>query len=584
MNKYLPLFFFVCYFTFDSNAQSDKIDSQLQNLFNSSQNRQECLVSFHSEFIIEVDKDLEKSEKTAMVFSMLNYNTLESQKEARNLLNSQDINFKSFVVANCISAKLDEEMANKLADLNEVKMIAYNPSVMLEEPVVVDEVDFREPEPEWGIKMINADSVWRLGYKGEGVIIAGQDTGYDWDNDVLINKYRGYDALTQTADHNYNWHDAIEEINPLHMDTIVTDTTNPCGLNLIIPCDDHNHGTHTMGTMVGSDTLNAIGVAPNSKWIACRNMERGYGSPATYLECFEWFLAPTDLNGENPDPSKAPHVINNSWSCPEMEGCNESNWSILEEAVNNLKTAGVVVVVSAGNSGPDCNTVRTPSAMFENSFTVGATAANDTIARFSSRGTVSVDSTFRLKPNVSAPGVAVRSCIIDNEYRAFSGTSMAGPHVAGAVALIISANPSLAGKVDIIEDILETTAIVKTDTLSCDGISGMEHPNPVYGFGRIDVLAAVELALQYSSVQDLPGANPFIVYPNPTSDKLSIVFEERTLAIVKVFNYEGKLLNSQKLNSEVLLELNVQDYPPGIYFIRVLNEGKNYIEKFVKVD
>lgn len=584
MHKFLLLFFFVIYFTLDNNAQSIKIDSNLQELLSSSETAQECLISFHSDFDIEIDKNLEKTEKTSLVFSILNQNARNSQKEARALLNDLDINYKSFVVANCIYVKLNNEEATQLAKLSDVKLIAYNPSVMLDEPMLVDDIELREPEPEWGIKMINADSVWSLGYKGDGVIIAGQDTGYDWDNDVLINKYRGYDAVNQTADHNYNWHDAIGEINPLHMDTIVTDTTNPCGLNLIIPCDDHNHGTHTMGTMVGSDTLNAIGVAPNSKWIACRNMERGYGTPATYLDCFEWFLAPTDLNGENPDPSKAPHVINNSWSCPEMEGCNASNWSILEEAVNNLKSAGVVVVVSAGNSGPGCNTVSTPSAMFENSFTVGATAANDTIARFSSRGTVSVDSSFRLKPNVSAPGVSVRSCVRDNEYRAFSGTSMAGPHVAGAVALIISANPNLAGKVDIIEEILESTAIAKTDTLICDGISGMEVPNPVYGFGRIDVLAAVETALEYSSVQDLPGANPFTIYPNPTSDKLSIVLDNRSHAIIKVFNYEGKLLSSHRLNSEVLLELNVQEYPPGIYFIRVLQDGNNYIEKFVKVD
>jgi len=584
MHKYLALFFFVFYFTLSANAQSNKIDSHLQDLLSTSQTTQECLISFYSDFTIEVDENLEKPEKTSIVFSMLNHNADKSQKEAKALLNSFDIHYKTFVVANCIYAKLDEDIVNQLAKLEDVKMIAYNPSVMLEEPMLVDDIDLREPEPEWGIKMINADSVWNLGYRGEGVVIAGQDTGYDWDNDVLINKYRGYDAINQTADHNYNWHDAISEINPLHMDTIVTDTTNPCGLNLIIPCDDNNHGTHTMGTMVGSDTLNAIGVAPNSKWIACRNMERGYGTPATYLECFEWFLAPTDLNGENPDPSKAPHVINNSWSCPEMEGCNAANWSILEEAVNNLKSAGVVVVVSAGNSGPNCNTVSTPAAIFKNSFTVGATAVNDTIARFSSRGTVSVDSSFRLKPNVSAPGVAVRSCIRNNEYRSFNGTSMAGPHVAGAVALIISANPNLAGKVEVIESILESTSVAKTDTLNCDGISGMDVPNPVYGFGRIDVLAAVEQALLYSSVQDLPGANPFTLYPNPTSNKISIAFNERTSARIQLFSYDGKLLSTDSLTTAFNLDLVLLGMPAGIYFIRVEQEGNNYIEKFVKVD
>ena len=584
MYKYLALLFFVFYFTLSSYGQSNIIDSKLLSLLDLTNDNQECLISFHSENELIVDKNLAKVDKASLVYSILYQNAQNSQKEVAELLNQKNILFESFIIANCIYVELDKNTINDIAKIPSVKKIMHNPSVMLDEPRVVEELDLREPEPEWGIKMINADSVWNLGYRGENVIIGGQDTGYDWDNDVLIKKYRGYDLDTELADHNYNWHDAIDAINPLHMDTIVTDTTNPCGLNLIIPCDDHNHGTHTMGTMVGSDTLNAIGVAPNAKWIACRNMERGYGSPASYLDCFEWFLAPTDLNDENPDPTMAPHVINNSWSCPEMEGCNASNWAIMEEAVNNLKSAGVVVVVSAGNSGPACNTVSTPSAIFENSFTVGATASNDTIAAFSSRGMVAVDSSFRLKPNVSAPGVSVRSCVRDNQYRNFSGTSMAGPHVAGAVALIISANPNLAGKVDIIEDILESTAVPKTDSLNCDGMSGLEIPNPIYGHGRIDVLAAVEKAIQYSNVTDLPESSPFIIYPNPSSDKISLVFDERSTAIIKLFNYEGKLLNSQRVDNIVLVDYDINQLPAGVYFIRVLKDGKNYIEKFVKVD
>lgn len=584
MYKYLALLFFVGGFTLSSSAQSKKVDSHLENLLLDSDELLDCLIAFNSNLKIEIDNDLEKAKKGSLVFSILKQNAEKSQLEAKELLNDLNINFQSYLIANCIHAKLSPENIYQLAELTEVKTIMYNPSVMLEEPIEIEETDLREPEPEWGIKMINADSVWRLGYTGKGVIIGGQDTGFDWDNDVLKIKYRGFDEVNQVADHNYNWHDAISEINPLHMDTLITDSTNPCGLKVLAPCDDHNHGTHTMGTMIGSDTLNAIGVSPNSKWIACRNMERGYGSPATYLECFEWFLAPTDLNDENPDPEKAPHVINNSWSCPEMEGCNESNWFILEEAVNNLKAAGVVVVVSAGNSGPACNTISTPASIFENSFTVGATASNDTIAAFSSRGTISADSTFRLKPNVSAPGVQVRSCIRDNQYRAFSGTSMAGPHVAGAVALMISANPTLSGKVDVIEDILESTAVPKTDTLNCDGISGMEIPNPVYGYGRIDVLAAVEQALAYSTVQDLPDGNPFIVFPNPTNDKISVSFDKRRTATIKLFSYDGKLLSTKNITSLQNIDFDLNGMANGIYFIRVEEDGKNYVEKFIKVD
>ena len=576
-------FFFVVCFAQMAIGQQSKVDSYLLELIEFNDVAHECLISFESNSEMDIPSQLSKEEKGQMVFELLNRNAQSAQKTTIQKLETKNINFQSFSIANCIHAKIDKETILEIVSFPEVKKIMFNPSVMLEEPSEVEVVDLREPEPEWGIKMINADSVWALGYKGENVIIGGQDTGYDWDNDVLKNKYRGYDSVLDTADHNYSWHDAISEINPLHQDTIINETTNPCGLNLKVPCDDHNHGTHTMGTMVGSDTLNAIGVAPNAKWIACRNMERGYGSPATYLDCFEWFLAPTDLDGENPDPSKAPHVINNSWSCPEMEGCNESNWSILEEAVNNLKNAGVVVVVSAGNSGPGCNTINTPSAIFEQSFTVGATAINDTIAAFSSRGVVEVDSSFRLKPNVSAPGVNVRSCVRNNQYRNFSGTSMAGPHVAGAVALIISANPNLAGQVELIEEIIESTSIAKTDSTECSGLTALDVPNFVYGHGRIDVLAAVEQALELASIDELSIIKPIKVFPNPGSDIVNVGIYDREDTTIKLLNSVGQIIGQQDVRSHSLT-FDVSPYPAGIYYFSIQLRGKLYIEKFIKVD
>jgi hypothetical protein len=75
-----------------------------------------------------------------------------------------------------------------------------------------------------------------------------------------------------------------------------------------------------MGSMLGFDGgANQIGMAPDAKWIACRNLSNGVGAIPTYLECMEWFIAPTKINGTDPDPTKAPHVVNNSWGC--VEGC-----------------------------------------------------------------------------------------------------------------------------------------------------------------------------------------------------------------------------------------------------------------------
>ncbi len=150
-----------------------------------------------------------------------------------------------------------------------------------------------------------------MGYSGQGVVVGGQDTGYDWDHPALVGAYRGWDG--STVSHDYHWHDAIHGNDP-H-----TSPGNPCGYDLPEPCDDRGHGTHTMGTVLGDDGgRNQIGVAPGAQWIGCRNMDRGYGQPATYLECFEFFLAPYPVGGRlhRAIPDLAPDVTNNSWTLP----------------------------------------------------------------------------------------------------------------------------------------------------------------------------------------------------------------------------------------------------------------------------
>jgi subtilisin family serine protease len=318
-----------------------------------------------------------------------------------------------------------------------------------------------------------------MGFTGQGIVIANQDTGMRWTHAAIKPHYRGWNGTT--ADHNYNWHDSIH-----------SSVGNPCGNNALAPCDDHGHGTHTTGTTSGDDgSGNQIGVAPGAKWIGCRNMDAGAGTPSTYTECFQFFIAPTDLSGQNPNPALRPHVMNNSWGCPTSEGCGALT---LETVVNNTQAAGIFVEASAGNSGPGCGSVTDPPANYGASFSTGAIDINNNLASFSSRGPGSA--TNLLKPNVSAPGVSVRSSYnnSDTGYTSLSGTSMAGPHVVGVVALLWSAHPELSRDITTTKQILQNTAnpgVTVSPAQTCGGTPSNVIPNNSFGYGRVDALAAV---------------------------------------------------------------------------------------------
>lgn len=542
------------------------------------------------EFLVEMKEQADvsraktfktKIERATHVFSTLKEIATKSQAPVIDVLKNENAEYKSFYVINAIYVKGDLALIQQLAEQTEVARIQNNTRIKVEETTENSEVELRGPNAiEWGIDMINADDVWAMGYTGQGVTVAGADTGYDWTHPALQSKYRGWNGDGVDAEHSYNWHDAIHIISPL-----ANDTLNPCGLSTMMPCDDHNHGTHTMGTMVGEDGDNQIGVAPGAKWMACRNMERGNGALATYIECFEFFLAPTDSNNENPDLSKAPHVINNSWYCSEGEGCNINNWGMIETVVDNLKASGVMVVVSAGNQGSSCSSVANPPAIFENSFSIGATAIDDVIANFSSRGPVTVDGSNRMKPNVSAPGVGVRSSIRNGGYSSFNGTSMAGPHVAGLVALVLSANPALAGQVEVLEDIIEASAVKKEDE-QCGSAANDTSPNNVYGHGRVDALAAVEMALEVTGLEDTPNATDYVhVYPNPTSTDVTFVTTDLIgKTTVEIFDASGKVLQSMTwdLTSSDVKPISLATYPTGVYFYKMINDGKIIQGKLIK--
>jgi serine protease AprX len=421
------------------------------------------------------------------VYNTLTQHAARTQVGLQGFLKSRGVEYQSFWVANMVVTTADRSLVDQLAARSDVARVDSNqPTRWIEEPVVekfgISSSSTNAPDTaEWGVLNVNAPAVWALGFTGQGIVIANEDTGMRWTHNALKPKYRGWDG--SSADHNFNWHDSIHT------------GGGSCGANTVAPCDDQGHGTHTTGTTVGDDGAgNQVGVAPGAKWIGCRNMDQGNGTPATYTECFQFFIAPTDLAGNNANPALRPHVINNSWGCPASEGC--VTRAELETIVNNTEAAGIFVEVSAGNSGPGCSTVSDPPAIYSASFSTGAIDISNVLASFSSRGPSTFYNPNLLKPNISAPGVNVRSTTrtSDTSYGNLSGTSMAGPHVAGVVALLWSARPQLLRNIATTKSILQNTAnpaVTLTPTQTCGGTPSTEIPNNSFGYGRVDVLAAV---------------------------------------------------------------------------------------------
>jgi len=294
-------------------------------------------------------------------------------------------------------------------------------------------------------------------------------------------------------------------------DAIHAGNSNPCGNDSPVPCDDDGHGTHTTGTAVGDDGAgNQIGMAPGAKWIACRNeVDDDTGTPASYLECMEFFLAPYPVHGtpNEADPSKAPDITSNSWGCFPQFGCSPRT---LQAAVEAQVAAGIMMVVAAGNDGPNCSTVIYPPCIYEAAYTVGALeTGTDSIAYFSSRGPVMIDQSNRIKPNITAPGTETRSSYntSDDAYYSSTGTSMASPHVAGAVALLWSARPELQNDISSTRSVLDRAAVHILDGV-CDGGPPVT-PNNTYGNGRLDILAAVNTrAIPTPRLHPTPAPRP----------------------------------------------------------------------------
>ncbi|KAI0235242.1 hypothetical protein L0F63_006642 [Massospora cicadina] len=354
---------------------------------------------------------------------------------------------------------------------------------------------------QWHMEFIKAAEIPKRVLDGAANFrYANADTGVDFRHPALVDRYLGNsgrmtgdkadnttgDKLDRTGDktgnttgdklgrtdetgiqfdHNYFWFDAVSGSK--------------------VPIDDNGHGTHTM-SVAPLDGMSQYG-----RW--------GW-HPELYLKCLQFFLSPTDLQGQNPRPDLRPHVIGNSYACPVKEGCSKITF---HAAILALKRAGIFFVTSAGNDGQfGCGSISNPPAVDPLSFTVAASEYNS-YARFknSSIGpvagrTVAID--------LIAPGADITGAILNNDYAARSGTSAAAPQVAAAALIVMAACPHLERKVDRVATILRRSASPKYSTLNCGKDHSKRIPNNEFGFGFLNVNRAITMCQkQYSSFKTI---------------------------------------------------------------------------------
>lgn len=295
--------------------------------------------------------------------------------------------------------------------------------------------------PEPNLATIGAPDVWSTGDTGQGVVVASLDTGVDIAQPELAARWRGGTN---------SWFD-------------------PYGEHPTTPTDVSGHGTHVMGVMVGGDGGGtAVGVAPGATWIAAKIFnDQGTATASAIHLAFQWVLDPDG----NPATADAPQVVNSSWSM--SPGCNLA----FEPDIQALRAAGILPVFAAGNSGPgspsDYSPANNPGAL-----AVGATTAADAISPDSSRGPTACGQPQTTYPSLVAPGVGITTTDLLGRYTSASGTSLAAPHVSGALALLLSAHPGLSA------DAQEAALLGSALDLGDPGADN------VFGAGRLDVDAA----------------------------------------------------------------------------------------------
>jgi subtilisin family serine protease len=375
--------------------------------------------------------------------------------------------FTPLWIYNAIIASGDAEAINQLARSPAVGAIV--PDVTIQAPLRTAQSSTSSP-PQANVSAINAPALWALGYQGQGIVVANMDTGVDNTHPDLLAQWRGGTN---------SWYD-------------------PYGQHAA-PTDLNGHGTWTMGVMVGGGASGAtIGVAPQAHWIAVKIFnDSGVATTSAIHQGFQWLLDPDG----SPTTADAPNVVNNSWALSNINGCDLSFAPDLQALV----AVGITPVFAAGNYGPNGSTSMSPPNN-PDAFAVGAVDNNSVIYSGSSRGPTSCGGTARSYPDVVAPGVAINTTDLYAGYWSVTGTSLAAPHVAGALALLLNVNSNLT--------VAQQRAALASTALDL-GTAGADN---TFGAGRIDVLAAYNSLAGGGAPTNTPTNTPTSTNtPTPTS-------------------------------------------------------------------
>jgi subtilisin family serine protease len=358
---------------------------------------------------------------------------------------------QSFWITNQIYVQgADASLIASLATFDEVSAIEEEQIVHLNEQPISNSNGEESILAEANIEKVKAPEAWAAGFDGTGSVIGIIDTGARITHEALHASYRGsthswFNPYAQTA----------------------------------TPADGHGHGTHVTGIVAGSQA-SGIGVAPGAKWIACKGLnDQGSGTQSALISCGQFMTCPHTYAGQNPDCSAAPDAVSNSWGPVAA--------TFFQDVINAWRVAKIVPIFAQGASG-FCVASSPPAGVIM----VGATTADDGAATFSGGGPAGANG--RITPDIVAPGQAIKSAghTSDTAYVAFSGTSMAAPHVAGLVGILRGKNPG--ADFDEIYNTITSTAErnLKFSGRTCDGIPDDQFPNHSFGWGRIDCLAAVQ--------------------------------------------------------------------------------------------